>query len=347
MRKLDFEWSYRELRFRFDAGTSRGVLKSKPSYFVKLFYSDEPEVVGLGEAGLIPGLSPDFSAEYGSKFPLICKSFCQGKPVEGYPAAKMALETALQDLNLGGKRVVFDNDFVKGKPIAINGLIWMGTFEQMREQIDLKVSQGFTCLKLKVGAIDFEVELELLRYIRTRFDPNLTIRVDANGAFSAAEAMDKLTRLAEFDLHSIEQPIAAGQHKEMARLCQTSPLPIALDEELFALPHLDKSLLLRTIRPAYVVLKPTLLGGIQQTWQWIEAAQKEGIGYWLTSALESNIGLNAIAQMAAQTQSPLPQGLGTGALFENNFDSPLIVEKGFISYQSLHDWKVDLQWKGC
>jgi L-alanine-DL-glutamate epimerase-like enolase superfamily enzyme len=344
MKKLAFQWAFRELEFKFEAGTSRGKLKTKPSFFVKLFEADQPEVYGLGEAGLIPGLSPDYHPDYAKDFLSDCWAFCQGKAVRS-AAARMALETAYRDLNLGGKRVVFDNSFAKGQSIAINGLIWMGNYQEMKEQIDQKIAQGFDCLKLKVGAIDFESELRLLRYIRETYDPKISLRVDANGAFAPREALSKLKQLAEFGLHSIEQPIAALQERDLQQLCRLSEVAVALDEELFAQPIADKYHWLSQIRPSYIVLKPSLLGGIDETLQWIEAAQKLQIGYWLTSALESNIGLNAIAQLAAQKPQPIPQGLGTGSLFTNNFDSPLLVSSGHIRYQTEKDWLIDLQWQ--
>lgn len=221
---------------------------------------------------------------------------------------------------------LWPNAFSAGSEgITINGLIWMGNFEQMSARITAKLEQGYHCVKLKIGAIDFERELDLLSQIRERFTKEqLELRVDANGAFKPHEAMRKLELLSAFDLHSIEQPIKAGQWSALRELCESSPLPIALDEELIGVKRReDRQRLLDAIYPQYIVLKPTLHGGLCGTLEWIEEAQQRDIGYWLTSALESNVGLNALSQWLAQYEHPLPQGLGTGQLYTNNLPIPL------------------------
>ena len=247
---------------------------------------------------------------------------------------------AWQDLAMGGKRKFYDNYFTQGNPIPINGLIWMGKVDFMRQQIIAKLENGFTCLKLKIGAIDFATELELLASIRQEFSADeIEIRVDANGAFTPETALEKLQRLAEYDLHSIEQPIKQGQWEQMALLCEHSPIPIALDEELIGINQTkEKQELLDVIRPQYIILKPSLVGGFRASQEWIAEAEKRNLPWWITSALESNIGLNAIAQFTANTNNNLPQGLGTGQLYTNNIPSPLEVEAGQIYYRHDLTW---------
>jgi L-alanine-DL-glutamate epimerase-like enolase superfamily enzyme len=213
----------------------------------------------------------------------------------------------------------------------------------MKQQIQEKLAQGFRCIKVKIGAIDFEKELSLLKFIRNHFDAQtIEIRVDANGAFSSNKALDKLNRLAAYQLHSIEQPIAQHPIEAMTELCKTSPIPIALDEELigvFSVPNKQK--LLEQIQPQYIILKPSLVGGFRGTKEWIEIAEALGIQWWITSALESNIGLNAIAQWTFLQNNPMPQGLGTGGLYTNNFDCPLLVERGELKYNVQQSWNTN------
>src|SRR5690554_6642181 len=238
--------------------------------------------------------------------------------------------------------ILFPSAFTKGEEsIPINGLVWMGNPEFMKEQIDEKMVQGFNCIKLKIGAIDFDKELELIRYIRSHFSPELMeIRVDANGGFDKSDTLDKLSQLSELKIHSIEQPIKQNQYDSMADLCKDTPLPIALDEELIGVTNYnDKENLLQKIKPQYIILKPSLVGGFKGTQEWIEIAEKLNIGWWITSALESNIGLNAIAQWTFTLNNPMPQGLGTGSLYTNNIDSPLIVQNGHLWYKNNLDWK--------
>jgi len=334
MSKISLRFLPHELQFHFEAGTSRGILTKKKSYFVEV---SDGNRVGIGEAGPLFGLSPEFQDDC---LPAFVESLSPFQGIESpseiselifeipfeQPSFRFALETALLDL-----QKPFTNDFAKGSAaIPINGLIWMGTADFMREQIEQKLQQGYSCLKLKIGAIDFETELSLLKSIRARFSASeLTLRVDANGAFSPAEAPFKLEKLAAYDLHSIEQPIKAGQPEEMKKLVAQQILPIALDEELIGMK--DKSIA-SYINPDLIILKPSFVGGIQATRDWIDWASKNGKEWWITSALESNIGLEAIAQLTGDYEVKIPQGLGTGQLYTNNFRSGLSIEKGNISF---------------
>ncbi len=354
MFSLRFHWIKRELNFRFDAGTSRGVLKSKKVYWIKAFDPDFPGIAGWGEAAPLVNLSLDDRIDFEE---CLEKELRKIEAIQfvsspdqilhqlklhvssSLPSIRFALETAILDLINGGvKRIVPNSFYDENDAIPINGLIWMGNKDFMAAQIEEKLNQGFNCIKMKIGAIDFEQELELLKSIRTRFSKEeITLRVDANGAFSPQEALGKLERLSKFDLHSIEQPIAAGQLDTMKNLCQITPLPIALDEELIGVE--DKKGLLDHIRPQHIILKPTLLGGILETQEWIKLAADRQIGWWMTSALESNIGLNAIAQLASSFKPKIPQGLGTGKLFDNNLDSPLTIGGGEIHYDNSNFWE--------
>ncbi len=339
------------LNFRFDAGTSRGVLKNKDSYFIKIFNDNTPEIFGLGEAGPLEGLSLDFGFLAEDKIIEIVNAINSGTyksledlnlPLESFPSVKFALETAILDLKNGGKRMIFTNDFFnKSERVKINGLVWMGNKDFMKKQIVEKLDAGFNTIKLKIGAIDFDEEMELLRFIRKQFSATeISLRVDANGAFSARTALEKLNVLSEFAIHSIEQPIKTNQWQEMAALCEKTPVPIALDEEL--IENFDnKEELLKTINPQYIILKPSLMGGISGSSKWITTAESLGIDWWLTSALESNIGLNSVCQFAADFKNDLPQGLGTGKLYHNNFDSPLEIQSGQIFYNQKIDWNLD------
>ncbi len=351
---LRFEYVKRTLQFRFDAGTSRGVLRTKDVFWIKAFQEESSEICGCGEAAPLVKLSPDdrpdfeevlgevlkqmetFSWEMEENF--ILSKLKEVIPFE-LPSIRFGLETALLDLKNGGKKKIFDNPFYDlNEPIPINGLIWMGDREFMLEQINQKIEEGYDCIKMKIGAIDFDQELELLRYIRNRFSPEqITLRVDANGAFPKDEALEKLSKLAELGIHSIEQPIAAGNVETMRTLCEATPLPIALDEELIGVK--SKAELLDLIEPQYIILKPTLVGGISEIREWIKLAEQRGIGWWMTSALESNIGLNAIAQLTSTYSHKIPQGLGTGKLYHNNLESPLEIKSGFIRYSSDKSWE--------
>jgi o-succinylbenzoate synthase len=352
--QLQFSYLKRTLVFRFDAGTSRGILKTRDVYWIKACDPKNPEFSGWGEAAPLAKLSPDFKEDFETVLGIVLQEMNRkiwGSDPQALlfklkelipftlPSIRFGLETAILDWLNGGKKRIWKNDFIDAqKPIPINGLIWMGDRENMLEQIDQKLIEGFSCIKMKIGAIDFAQEIELLRYIRSRFSPEqITLRVDANGAFLPNEALEKLKRLGEFHIQSIEQPIPAGNWAEMRKLCDVTPLAIALDEELIGIK--DKERLLEQIQPQYIILKPTLIGGILETQAWIQLAEERHIGWWMTSALESNIGLNAISQLASTYDSSIPQGLGTGKLYHNNLESPLEVHSGFIHYNSETGWE--------
>ena len=331
------EYSRYLLHFKEDAGTSRGVLKEKETFFVKVWDESCPEVFGMGECALFRGLSADDRKNYEEKLEEVCQRIEEVKmeELEEWSSIRFGVEMALQDLAMGGCQLYFPSAFTEGRQtIEINGLIWMGDKSTMLQRIQQKLEAGFHCIKLKIGAIDFEAELSLLQYIRERFSrEKVELRVDANGAFAPEEAMSKLEALAAFGLHSIEQPIRQGQWEEMAHLCRETPIPIALDEELIGVYGRKKKLeLLEKVQPQYIILKPALCGGFSGAREWIELAEKRGIGWWVTSALESNIGLNALAQWVATLGNPMPQGLGTGQLYTNNLWSPLRQEGECLIY---------------
>ncbi|MBL4861818.1 MAG: o-succinylbenzoate synthase [Crocinitomicaceae bacterium] len=337
MDKLLAKYSKKTFHFKRPSGTSRGVLTEKHSWFIEVWDPTNPSIVGTGECSVIPGLSPDFKdvQEYTAKLEETCRDLTLD--LTDWPSIKFGVETALLDLQSGAKGLIFENDFYYGKrKILINGLIWMGDEDFMKKQIDEKLDAGFTTIKMKIGAIGFDAELALLKSIREDYSAeDITLRVDANGAFPVNNALEMLKRLAELDIHSIEQPIKAGQWEEMARLCKSTPLPIALDEELIGVnTSSDKAALLDTIQPQFIILKPSLHGGISGSKEWIELAEKRNIPWWMTSALESNIGLNAICQFNAEYNNDLPQGLGTGSLYTDNIESNLVVKTGSIFYSS-------------
>ncbi len=339
-------YSKRTLFFKRPAGTSRGVLKQKDVYYLRLAETDNPSIFGVGEIAPIPGLSPDAVPSLEKRISDFIHKINKVEEITDeeladFPSIRFGYETAIRGIVVESPVLLYPSGFTEGKTgIPINGLIWMGTKEFMLQQVEEKLAEGFTCLKLKVGAIDFDTEQDILRTIRKRFPAEqLEIRVDANGAFPAKNALAVLEELAEFELHSIEQPIKAGQISEMHKLCAETPLPIALDEELTGITDVDdKEKLLDKIRPQYIILKPTLTGGIKASEEWISLAEERGIGWWVTSALESNIGLNAIAQWTATLGTSNFQGLGTGALFTNNMESPLYVSEGFIRYNPKQKW---------
>jgi len=335
------------LQFKRPSGTSRGVLTQKETWFIILEQNGKK---GIGECGLLRGLSCDDRPDYEEKLQWTCANIYLGKDalweaLIEFPSIQFGLETAFQSLASQNPFLVFPSSFTKGeKSIPINGLVWMGEQSFMKQQIEEKIDQGFNCIKLKIGAIDFQKELDLLHYIRQNFDEKtIEIRVDANGAFSEFEALDKLNQLAGFKLHSIEQPIAKKHTDRMSELCKITPIPIALDEELIGVFSVqEKEQLLQKIKPQYIILKPSLVGGFRGTSEWISAAKKLQIGWWITSALESNIGLNAIAQWTYLQHNSMPQGLGTGGLYTNNFDSPLAVSNGQLWYKRELNWECDL-----
>ncbi len=328
-------WKKYTLNFKRPSGTSRGVLTAKDSYIIGL---SKNGLTGIGECSLIKGLSPDPTDRMEDVLDSVCQASGEGRDFHEvdlgeFPSIRFGLEMALRDLEVGDHRL-FDTPFSRGDSgIPVNGLVWMGDKAFMKAQIKTKISDGFRCIKIKIGAIDFDEEIDLLKYIRSQFNADdIEIRVDANGAFTPEEAMDKLERLSVFDLHSIEQPIRQGQIDEMARLCAKSPLPIALDEELIGVHGNAKAVLIDAIKPQYIILKPSLLGGWKASAEWIDIAKQWGIGWWVTSALESNIGLNAIAQWTATLDTTMYQGLGTGQLFTNNIPSPLNIRDGKLFY---------------
>ncbi|CAG4994683.1 o-succinylbenzoate synthase [Dyadobacter sp. CECT 9275] len=355
---LKIAFKSHNLLFRKQAGTSRGVLTSKNSRLIHITDTEKEGISGFGECGPLPGLSVDDIPDFDRQLQSVCDEF-NAFDLEVFPfnlqiildqlvpphlpSVRFGIETALLDIMHGGRRIIFDNHFSAGQTgILMNGLIWMGSFEDMLQQAEEKLAQDFTTLKLKVGAIDFDKECAILQRIRERYPKKkITLRVDANGAFDGTNVSERLNRLGQYDLHSIEQPVMAGQHGLMKAVCALSPVPVALDEELIGIVgYREKFDLLKKINPHYIILKPSLLGGFQQTTEWIEIAVRLGINWWITSALESNIGLNAIAQYTASFNNPLPQGLGTGQLYQNNFDSPLVVRNGRLFYDNSLDWNL-------
>ncbi|MCD8407596.1 o-succinylbenzoate synthase [Tenacibaculum dicentrarchi] len=335
------------LNFKQASGTSRGILRTKETWFITLKQEDK---IGIGECGLFRGLSIDDTPDYEEKLKWFCENINLGLEVLlaeaiRFPSIQFGLEQAFLSLKSENKFELFPSDFTKGKEaIAINGLIWMGDKAFMQQQIKDKLQQGFSTIKMKIGAIDFETEIDLLKSIRNEFSSEeITLRVDANGGFTPKDALQKLQRLSELDIHSIEQPIQQGQWQEMANLCEKTPLPIALDEELIGIfTSEEKEKCIQTIKPQYIILKPSLVGGFKGSEQWISIAKKYDADNWITSALESNIGLNAIAQFTQTLKNPLPQGLGTGSLFTNNFESPLEVSNGSLGYNSKIAWEFNL-----
>ena len=334
------------LDFKRPSGTSRGVMTEKETWFIVL---EQDGKKGIGECGILRGLSFDDRPDYEKKLQWTCDNIHLGKDqlweaLLEFPSIQFGVEMAFRSLESENPFFLFPSDFTNGtKSILINGLVWMGEEAFMKQQIEEKLAQGFTCIKLKIGAIDFDKELQLLRFIREHFTPEeVEIRVDANEAFDKDLALNKLLQLSEFKLHSIEQPIKKNNTDRMAELCKTTPFPIALDEELIGVFALaEKERLLEKIQPQYIILKPSFVGGFRGTQEWISLAEKHKIGWWITSALESNIGLNAIAQWTFLQHNLMPQGLGTGALYTNNFDCPLEVSGGQLWYKKELDWAFD------
>jgi len=347
------------LHFQFDAGTSRGILKEKKTWFIRLKHADFPDRIGWGEAGLLPGLSPENAETFEADLKELA-SFLIPKLqtniriwenissvwMEGWfgkwlPSAWFAFETAWLDWANGGNRLICDPVFWAGVwKVPINGLVWMNPIKTMKQQAHEKRNEGFNTIKLKIGALDWTQELEMIAKIRTEMSAaEINIRLDVNGAWRPAEAEKKLAQLAIYDIESIEQPIETNQWEAMAELCKNSPVPIALDEELIGKPlDFHKYNLLEAIEPQFIVIKPSLVGGLGQSHQWIKMAEDFGINWWITSMLESNVGLNAIAQLAAQYRPTLPQGLGTGKIYTNNIDSPLLLLNGELFYNKSMNW---------
>lgn len=333
------------LDFKRPSGTSRGVLTQKETWFIIL---EKDGKKGIGECGILRTLSVDDRPDYEEKLKWVCQNIHLGvnelwENLIEFPSIQFGIEMAFLSLESENPFELFPSKFTAGnESMEINGLVWMGEESFMKTQIEEKLAQGFRCIKLKIGAIDFEKELGLLRYIRQHFDEKtIEIRVDANGAFDLNEALGKLHQLSGFKLHSIEQPIAKNHTDRMAELCKIAPFPIALDEELIGVFSMEeKKQLLEKIKPQFIILKPSLVGGFRGTKEWIDVAESLQINWWITSALESNIGLNAIAQWTFTLQNPMPQGLGTGGLYTNNFDCPLEVVNGKLNYNPSLNWDV-------
>ena len=335
------------LHFKNPSGTSRGILRTKETWFIVL---EENGKTGIGETGLFRGLSIDDVSSYEEKLSWACENIKLGLTdllavfIE-FPSIQFGLEQAFLSLQSENKFQLFPSEFCKGKEsITINGLVWMGDQQFMKKQIQEKLNSGFSCIKMKIGAIDFDAEVALLKSIRKEFSSNeIELRVDANGAFKPKNALEKLKILSELDLHSIEQPIKQGQLQDMALLCEKTPLPIALDEELIGVfSTQEKQEVIKMVKPQFIILKPSLVGGFGGTTEWIDIAKKNNVDWWITSALESNIGLNAIAQFTHTLKNKLPQGLGTGGLFTNNFESPLEVKNGTLHYNNSNKWNFNL-----
>ncbi|UII76035.1 o-succinylbenzoate synthase [Flagellimonas sp. HMM57] len=335
------------LDFKAPSGTSRGIMTKKETWFLVL--QDDKEY-GIGECGLLKGLSIDDVPDYESKLSWVCNNIHLGEKklleeLIAFPSIQFGVEQAFLSLKSNHPFELFPSEFTtKQSPILINGLIWMGSEAFMLSQLEQKLKEGFKCIKMKIGAIDFETELKILKSIRTNFTVDeIELRVDANGAFSFSSALEKLEKLSEYQIHSIEQPIKPNNWEVMAGLCEKTPLPIALDEELIGTQTVtEKEKLLQTIRPQYIILKPSLIGGYAASLEWISLAEKNNIGWWVTSALESNIGLNAIAQWTHTLKTTMPQGLGTGSLYTNNIESPLEVSDGKLFYRSAKNWRTNI-----
>ena len=333
-----------DLIFKRPSGTSRGVLKTKETWFIKL---EEGNRWGIGECGILRGLSYDDVPNYEEKIKWACQHIHLGKEslieeLKLYPSIVFGLEQAFRSLESRDPFLLYDSEFTKSEsPIKINGLIWMGSIDFMKKQIDQKLHDGISCIKIKVGALDFERELELVKYLREQ-SLSVEIRLDANGGFDPQNALERLKRLSEYQIHSIEQPLKPEFKEELALLSKLSPIPIALDESLIGvLDHKEQEELLASIKPQYIILKPSFLGGFNASSKWIQLAESMNIGWWITSALESNIGLNAIAQWTSTLNSTLPQGLGTGALYTNNIESPLLIDKDLLYYRKSLYWDMD------
>ena len=335
-----------DLQFKRPSGTSRGVLTHKETWFIVL---ENRGKRGIGECGLLRGLSIDDRPDYEQKMQWVCDNIDLGFDklydlLIEFPSIQFGLETAFLSVAADNPFLLFPSKFTNRQAnIPINGLVWMGDPEFMKSQIDEKLAAGFNCIKIKIGALDFEKEVAILTYIRQLYSANqIEIRVDANGGFTSEEALYKITQLSEFDIHSIEQPIEINQHDRMSQLCKSTPIPIALDEELIGVFTLvEKEQLIQKIKPQYIILKPSLVGGFKGSAEWIALAEKYNVGWWITSALESDIGLNAIAQWTFTLNSKMPQGLGTGALYTNNVQSPLVVNNGELQYSSTENWNLE------
>lgn len=338
------KYSKYNLQFRNPAITSRATMLEKETYFIKIWDDTNPEIYGVGECAIFRGLSADDDANYEAHLKHTCDNIHQISPNEiEQSSIRFGVETALNDLINKGQRIIFNSNWLDGyNPITINGLVWMGNQSEMLNRIIEKIEAGFSCIKLKIGGIDFNKEVKLLSFIRGSFSADdLQIRLDANGAFTPENALECLDKLSKYSIHSIEQPIKQGQWNAMAEICKKSPIPIALDEELIGINEFSrKEEMLLTIKPHYIILKPSLCGGFLGSNEWIELANKESIGWWVTSALESNIGLNAIAQWVATLNTKMPQGLGTGNLYVNNIPSPICQVDDVLTFDKSLSWQI-------
>ncbi len=353
--RIKTEVKHHQLHFKFEAGTSRGVMKTRDSWIIK-FTNLENGSIGFGECAPLAGLSKEFISveNYQNTIKSFlkeidtlesCESFLKSDLARSIPSIKFGIETAFYDLQSSFPfEIIENNPFFRGQPIPINGLIWMGDTGFMKSQIEQKIKQNYKCIKLKIGALDFDTEFEILKSLRSKFPKELMeIRVDANGAYNQNDVFKNLEKLATLNIHSIEQPVKAGDVNLMKACVDAKILPIALDEELFGIyKSAEQKNLLETIKPDYLVLKPGLLGGFSQTNEWISLAERFSIKWWITSALESSVGLNAIAQFTSTFKLTEYQGLGTGQLFTNNFESPLMVNNGFLSYDPQKKWKINV-----
>lgn len=343
---LRARWIERTLTPNFELGTSKGPITERTVWYLIAWDSARPEVQGIGEAALFPGHSKEYPADVKVRLIELCERTDNWEQrlttdLVDVPSVRFAVEQCLRDLEAGGTKTLFPSEFTIGrKAIPINGLVWMGDKTTMKQRIREQINGGYTTVKMKIGAIGIEDELDLLRTVRSEFSADeLTLRVDANGALSAQQAPEILKRLADLRVHSIEQPVAAGLYEVMAELCASTPIPIALDEDLIGLnTHDPKVDLLENVKPQYIVIKPSLVGGWKATQEWIDLAKAHNIGWWITSALESSIGLNAIAQYTATLNVTLAQGLGTGKVYANNISSPLLAERGFLNYRPEEAW---------
>ncbi len=343
---LRARWTERTLHPRFELGTSKGTITARTTWYLVAWHHDRPEVRGIGEAALFPGHSREFPADVRTKLLELCMETGDWErrlvtDLVDVPSVRFAVEQCLKDLEAGGTKTLFPSDFTLGrKSIPINGLVWMGDRATMKRRIREQLDGGFTTVKMKIGSIGIADELDLLKAVRREYGPgDVTLRVDANGAFTARDAPEVLKRLHDLHVHSIEQPVAPGLYEVMAELCAGSPVPIALDEDLIGQnTHDAKVDLLDNLRPAFIVIKPSLVGGWASTREWMDLAKARGIGWWITSALESSIGLNAIAQFTALQSVVLPQGLGTGMIYTDNIPSPLEAGRGELRYRPEGEW---------
>lgn len=336
---LKAKYSPFRILFKTPAKTSRSVMSFKDTFFVKLFDSENPDRWGIGEVALFKGLSAEDIPEFETELANCCENFTLDNIEQtNFSSIRFGFETALSDLQNGARMMPFNKS--SNFSIPINGLVWMADAPTMFSEMSKRIKSGFKCVKLKIGGINFEEELNIIKTIRREYSSSdIEIRLDANGAFEPADALRKINQLAKYSIHSLEQPIKPGNYSEMAEICQKSPIPIALDEELIGLtPDSLKLSILSDLKPAYIILKPSLCGGFKEADCWIRLAGDLGIGWWATSALESNVGLNAIARWALNHFTTMPQGLGTGSLYTNNISSPLSVSSGELTYNSDAKW---------